>query len=361
METSNNFKPQTRAIPRENSKLLIAAAVLLLISGAATIALGQTYHFNALFPLWPSIAAVLAGVLLIASRKLTGLFMLFAIVLAAAMTLYSGSSFGWLAVIAALPVLLSTVGWRSGSPSASSPSPSRRSILNLAAAALALICLVLTAMETAGDYARLLGIAAPIDIVFHIVSLLPLISVILLPFSVERQRISESKNHFPSSPDTIPLQGGVAAKRTGWFPAAANSFQSEAASGLGVVASEKKQGIFAGLIQQLYGNAGGSSNSLLKWVGVIFMVLACLSIIAVVLGLIGVIYAFIAGAYMRDFVSAIEAGGIGFISSLVLAMAVFIMSSIGKAPTGAFLSPESAGVYYDSVSMEYNPDELPEL
>ena len=347
METSNNIKHQIRAVPRKDSKLLFVAAVLLLIAGAAAMALGRFYRFDALFPLWPSIAAVIAGVLLIASRKLTWLFTLFAIALTASMALYSGSSFGWLAVIAALPVLLSTVGWRTGSSPAPSPSPSRRSILNLAAAALALICLVLIAMETAGDYARLLGIAAPIGIVFLIVSLLPLISVILLPFSVERQRIGESKSHIPSSRAPIPT--------------AADSLPPEAASGLGAVARKKKQGLFAGFMQQLYGDAGGNLHSLLKWVGIIFMVLACLSIIAVALGLIGVIYAFFAGAYMRDFVSTIEAGGIGFISSLVLAMAVFLMSCIGKAPSGPFLRPESAGIYYDSVSMEYNPDELPEL
>ena len=361
METSNNIKHQTRVIPRKDSKLLILAAALLLISGAAVITFGQIYRFYALFPLWPSIAAVLAGILLIASRKLTGLFMLFSIALTASMTLYSESAFGWVAVIAALLVLLSTVGWRAGSSAASSPRLRRRSVLNLAAAVISLLSLALIAWETMDDYARYLGITVPIGIVFLVISLLPLISVVLLPFSVEQQRISESKNHFSSSPDTIPLQGGVAAKRTGWFPAAANSFQSEAASGHGDVANEKKQGLFAGFMQQVYGNADGSPHSILKFAGIIFIVLACLSIIAVVLGLIGVIYAFIAGAYMRDFVTTIEAGGIGFISSLVLAMAVFLMCSIGKAPSGAFLSPESAGVYYGSVSLEYNPDDLPEL
>ena len=334
-------KPQIRSIPRQNCPLVIVTAVLQILSGAAVLAFRQIYRFEALFPLWPSIALIVAGALLTVSRKRAELFMVFAVVLAVAMTFYLNSGYGWIPLLAALFVLISTAGGRFNAFSSSLPGLLRRPAPNLAAAAFALVGIVLFSMETAGDYARYLGVAAPINIGLLIIKLLPLISVLLVNFAIEPQKISGNAAKYP-------VIAAAARSRAGGYETA-------------TAGGEGNRGVFAAVMHQLFGEKNGEPQVLSKTIGVIIIIMACLSIIAVVFGLFGIMYAYIAGAYMRDYVSPIIGGGIGFISSLVLLIAINILRTACQATSAAPVAAGQTDFYRPVVTIEENPDELPEL
>lgn len=139
MERTEIGKPKICGVPRQNSRLLLLSAVLLILSGAAMLALrvgfAEQESVDRLFPQLAAILFVVTGGLLFFCRRRTELFVPVACVLTAAMC--SGNDFAvkfaTLAAFAALLLLVSAVGLRANVSFSALP---KLPVFNLISAAL---------------------------------------------------------------------------------------------------------------------------------------------------------------------------------------------------------------------------------
>lgn len=196
MESTEIGKPKICGVPRQNSRLLLLSAVLLILSGAAMLALrvgfAEQESVDRLFPQLAAILFVVTGGLLLFCRRRTELFVPVACVLTAAMC--SGNDFAvkfaTLAAFAALLLLVSAVGLRVNTRFSALPKWLGFPVFNLASAALSILAVLAGVEDTAEHLVTGLEIHPIYAPVLALVTRLPPIAVAVLNFSVEPQAVT---------------------------------------------------------------------------------------------------------------------------------------------------------------------------
>lgn len=339
MESMETNVAKTCVLPNKNSPMLPVAAILLIVGGVIGLVLrltpvGQLYWV--LFPPFCSLAFVTAGILLFLGRNRPGLE------LWAPLALLVGCAYLPSAVLlAAVLMLLSTIGLRWNVTPSILPKPLQIPVLNLAAVVLTLLGALQqfkrTDMESLSTYQlkRMVesGLSRPHLMIAFLVCLLPFAGIALLNLSMEVQER-------PFGVRRLALPNGEKYKK-----------------GLG------------GLAQRFYHDVGGSLQRLAKFQGFLCLVVGGLSAACTALGLIGFVLSSVLDMrYERyTFTMLLLIGAIGVVSALLLAISTWFLYAFGQITSDirtlrdGGISLGGAGAAPVSRPQEENPDELPEL
>lgn len=331
--------PRMQSIPRLGERLLTIGAALLILYYAAAI-VGALWSSKSVSTI-PSILrlyapGLIAGILLLNQKGhsrhyLVAMALLLVPVAVNTLAGVASGTYTLLFLLPALLMLLAAIGVPWNITLTTLPKGLQIPALNLAAAALLVARIVrslfvyLRSILDASDKLAQIGLGLKSFIPFLLLS----VGLILLNLCLDAREVHTAMER----PD----------------------------------GTKYKAGLF-GLVGRFYQDVGGNLQKLAKIQGIICLVLAGLSVLAMALGLVaGLLGNVLDARDLRELFVLVPSGAIGVLSSLVLAVATWPLYAFGQITSDVHkMSDKGSSIGGTSTApaagpQEENPDDLPEL